>query len=294
MTIQNWVRRVYREDGRPSFTGSVPKADEQHARPTGETTTRLAVDPLEAVLDATRALFWIDTPADATLVARRLISELGGSTTLARGAGADSLPLDIAFGEGEPTLATAPPLSVARMLLERHLPLFMLDAQRALELADKTFRLAEDASVDVLTGLANRRQLDRLLARMLPEDTVIMVDLDHFKAVNDTLGHPEGDRVLSVLGQTLVANIRARDHAGRYGGEEFVVLLAGGGDPDPFLERLRAAWEPIRPHPVTFSAGVAPARPDPSAALRAADRALYRAKSSGRNQWRWATEEDYT
>ncbi len=111
--------------------------------------------------------------------------------------------------------------------------------------------------------------------------------------MNDTLGHPEGDRVLEALGRTLAAGLRARDHAGRYGGEEFVVILGGDGLPDPFLERLRREWEVARPHPVTFSAGVAYARPDPKHALEAADRALYRAKASGRDQWQWATNEDY-
>ncbi len=245
-------------------------------------------------MDATRALLWIQTPADAAAAAARLIADLGGTLVPARRPTGDALPIDVAFGQGEPLLPTAPAFSVARMLLERHLPSFMLDAQRALELADKTVRLAEDASVDALTGLANRRMLDRLLARLSPEDTVIMVDLDHFKVVNDTLGHPEGDRVLATLGRALAATLRARDHAGRYGGEEFVVLLAGDGQPDPFLDRLRSAWEATRPHLVTFSAGIAPARPDPAAALRAADRALYRAKESGRNRWTHATEEDYT
>jgi len=246
------------------------------------------------VLEATRALFWIESPADASLAARRLVTDLGGEITLARSADSDALPVDLAFGEGEPTLPAAPPLSVARMLLQRHLPLFMVDAHRALELADKTVRLAEDASVDSLTGLASRRRLDRFLGRMRPDDTVIIVDLDHFKTVNDTLGHLEGDRVLEVFGATISANLRARDHAGRYGGEEFVILLAGGGEPDPLLTRLRSAWASVRTHPISFSAGIAPARPDPTRALNAADHALYRAKSCGRDQWQWATEEDYT
>jgi diguanylate cyclase (GGDEF)-like protein len=251
------------------------------------------VGGLEAVLDATRALLWIESPADASLAARRLITDLGGGIMPARVADSDALPIDVAFGDGEPVLPTAPPLSVARMLLERYLPSFMVDARRALELADKTVRLAEDASIDSLTGLVNRRQLDRLLARLRPEDTVIILDLDHFKTVNDTFGHPEGDRVLEAFGATITANLRARDHAGRYGGEEFVILLAGGGEPGPFLERLRSAWESARVHPISFSAGIAPARPDLTSVFEAADRALYRAKSCGRGQWQWATEGDY-
>jgi diguanylate cyclase (GGDEF)-like protein len=260
------------------------------------TSDDIEVDPIEgveAVLEATRSLFWIESPADASLAARRLVADLGGEITPARVADSDALPVDVAFGEGEPILPTAPPLSIARMLLQRHLPSFMVDAHRALELADKTVRLAEDASVDSLTGLASRRRLDRFLARLRPEDTVIIIDLDQFKAVNDTLGHPEGDRVLKAFGATMTANLRERDRAGRYGGDELVILLAGGGEPDPLLERLRSAWESVRVHPISFSAGIAPARSNPTKALNAADRALYRAKSGGRGQWQWATEEDY-
>jgi diguanylate cyclase (GGDEF)-like protein len=252
---------------------------------------------LEAVLDATRQLFWLETPAEAADVVRKLISALGGQTVPARVATRDALPVDVSFGEQEPLLPSAPALSVARLLLERHLPSFMLDAQRALELADKTVRLTQDASVDALTGLANRRMLNRLLGRLQLNDTLIMVDLDHFKAVNDTFGHSEGDRVLTVLGQTITGVLRARDHAGRYGGEEFLVILGADGasepEPDSFLLRFRLAWEAVRPHPITFSAGVATVGPDPQGALAAADRALYRAKMSGRDQWQTATKEDY-
>lgn len=252
---------------------------------------------LEAVLDATRQLFWVETPAEAADVVRRLITVLGGQTVPARVSTSDALPVDVSFGEKEPLLPTAPALSLARLMLERHLPSFMLDAQRALELADKTVRLTQDASVDALTGLANRRMLNRLLGRLHLNDTLIMVDLDHFKAVNDTLGHSEGDRVLTVLGRTITGALRARDHAGRYGGEEFLIILGGDGasepEPDSFLLRLRLDWEAARPHPITFSAGVAPVAPDPQGALAAADRALYRAKASGRDQWQTATREDY-
>lgn len=244
------------------------------------------------VLNATRALLWIETAADASAVARELVEDLGGVTVAALASTDDALPVDLSFGVGEPVLPAAPRSSVARMLLERHLPIFVRDAQRALELADQTSRLTVDASIDSLTGLANRRMLSRALGRLRPGDTVIMIDLDHFKAINDTVGHQEGDRVLRILGQTLAAYVRARDRVGRYGGEEFVVI-ASESRPEPFLTRLRLEWEKARPYPITFSAGIAPARPDPRRALDAADRAMYRAKASGRDQWQWATKEDY-
>ena len=247
---------------------------------------------LSVVLNATRALLWIETAADASAVARDLVEDLGAVTVAALASTDDALPVDLSFGVGEPVLPAAPRLSVARMLLERHLPIFVRDAQRALELADQTSRLTVDASIDSLTGLANRRMLSRALGRLRPGDTVIMIDLDHFKAINDTVGHQEGDRVLRILGQTLAAYVRATDRVGRYGGEEFVVI-ASESRPEPFLARFRLEWEKARPYPITFSAGIAPARPDPRRALEAADRAMYRAKASGRDQWQWATKEDY-
>jgi diguanylate cyclase (GGDEF)-like protein len=248
---------------------------------------------LSAVLNATRALLWIESPIAVAEIARDLVEMLGGRVIPAADPTEDALPVDLSFGVGEPVLPAAPQAGVARMLLERYLPAFVRDAQRALELLDRPSRLAQDASVDPLTGLANRRTLGRALSRLRPEETVIMIDLDHFKAVNDSLGHREGDKVLRLFGRTLSASLRAAaDQVGRYGGEEFVVILPGNGA-ERFLARLRIEWMRTRSHPITFSAGVAAARPDPRKALHAADRALYRAKQSGRNRWVRSTEEDY-
>ena len=87
-----------------------------------------------------------------------------------------------------------------------------------------------------------------------------MIDLDHFKAINDSLGHREGDKVLRLFGHTLAATVRAADQVGRYGGEEFVVILPENGA-ERFLARLRIEWMRARPYPVTFSAGLACRRP---------------------------------
>ena len=245
-----------------------------------------------AVLEATRALLWIGGPADAATVASGLIGDLGGMRVAARWAPSDALPLDVSFGVGEPILPVAAPASVARMLLERHLPVFVRDAQRALELVDRTARLAQDAAVDSLTGLSNRQMLGRALGRMHPENTIIMIDLDRFKEINDIFGHAQGDAVFQALGATLAATVRANDRVGRYGGDEFVGILAGS-DADRFLNRLRTEWTRNRPLEVTFSAGIAPVGPRMAHALKAADRAMYRAKQGGRDQWQWAAEEDY-
>jgi diguanylate cyclase (GGDEF)-like protein len=276
-----------------ALSGAVPGATRPHDAGDSPRESRPVPDgDLAAVLNATRALLWITNAAEAAAVAVDLVGDLGGTTVLAGTSNADALPVDVSFGVGEPLLPAAPTASAPRLLLERHLPTFVSDAHRILELVDRTFRVAQDAALDFLTGLPNRQMLSRALGRIQPEDTVIMIDLDHFKAVNDRLGHGEGDRVLRALGRSLTAMVRATERVGRYGGEEFVVILATEGA-DPFLNRLRAEWNRTCPHPVTFSAGVAPARPAPGRALEAADRAMYRAKQSGRDQWQWAVEADY-
>jgi diguanylate cyclase (GGDEF)-like protein len=246
----------------------------------------------ELVLQATRSLLWIKTEADACAAARELVLNLGGTLVSADENSGEAIPVDVSFGVGLPMLPSAPQSSVARMLLERRLPGFVRDANRALELANQANRLAEDASIDLLTGLPNRRMLGRALGRIEEADAVIMIDLDYFKAVNDTFGHDAGDRVLGAFGRTLLSVVRAKDHVGRYGGEEFMVILPESSA-DRMLSRLQSAWVVAQPRLITFSAGIAPARPNAQGVLHAADRAMYRAKELGRNQWQWAVEEDY-
>jgi len=249
----------------------------------------LAVVPL-ALLEATRSLLQLDTAADARRVATVLIRGLGGAVVAGGGTdGVDTVPADVSFGEGGPLLAAAAPGSVARALLDRYLTPFLLDAQRALELSGRVERLAETASIDVLTGLPNRRTLDHALGRLTLDDTVIIVDLDHFKRINDEHGHAAGDNVLRVFGRVLRGIRRARDFIGRFGGEEFVVILAGSTGADPFLQRLRGEWLNHRPFPVTFSAGIARSAGSADQTMGMADEALYRSKNAGRDRWSWAT-----
>ncbi|MEO8627433.1 MAG: response regulator [Betaproteobacteria bacterium] len=154
---------------------------------------------------------------------------------------------------------------------------------------------------DGLTGLANhshlQRELERETARALRHDqplAVAMIDIDHFKQVNDRHGHPTGDRVLRGLSRFLRQRLRSSDLVARYGGEEFAVLLpsAEGSSARGVLDRLRADFAAIlhqndrdESFHVTFSVGLAalPTYRTGRELLLAADRALYESKAHGRN-----------
>ncbi len=156
-----------------------------------------------------------------------------------------------------------------------------------------------NANTDSLTGLATRRSFYEDATRILAtsRDTgmsvsVILFDLDSFKAINDTYGHGPGDDVLRAFGQTSRAMLRASDLIGRIGGEEFAVMLPGAGLEAAYLvaERTRVAFTSacagIGDFTVTLSAGVARAETESTidGLLKVADEALYRAKSNGRNR----------
>ena len=186
-----------------------------------------------------------------------------------------------------------------------------LDAARAqleeknVDLASANEKLTSLSYLDGLTGLANRRHFDETLqrewsraARSGGDLAVVMVDVDHFKKLNDLLGHPEGDRCLREVAQVLATGVaRAGDLVARFGGEEFVVLLPQTSPEGAahLAEELRQRVEalalanpgsPFRV--VTASFGVATAVPrdggTPAELLAAADEALYDAKSAGRNR----------
>jgi diguanylate cyclase (GGDEF)-like protein len=150
-----------------------------------------------------------------------------------------------------------------------------------------TDQLHQAAHTDALTSLPNRRDLELRIARAAPGDSIVICDLDHFKDVNDTLGHAAGDRVLADFGLVLRSCLRATDYAARYGGEEFALLLPGTDEAQTaiMLHRLRERWAVLQPG-VTFSSGTATcARHRPLAeTVAAADRCLYAAKAAGRDR----------
>jgi diguanylate cyclase len=172
---------------------------------------------------------------------------------------------------------------------------------RSFELKAAYKRIEELAELDELTGASNRRSIMRMLEEEIARAersgspcSVALIDLDYFKRINDAYGHPTGDEVLRTFSITMFANIRSVDRFGRYGGEEFLLVLP---DMDTnsaarALDRLRAIvadleWSAFSPGmKVTMSAGVATLKTNETSDtfLARADRALYAAKAQGRNR----------
>jgi diguanylate cyclase (GGDEF)-like protein len=155
--------------------------------------------------------------------------------------------------------------------------------------------LVRFAEQDPLTGLANRRAMEKFCAGLPPREPVclVLVDVDHFKDVNDRFGHAVGDAVLREVGALLARSVRSVDRVARWGGEEFLVALPGGSAQlgadaaDRMRSRVeRAAWSLYAPGlRLTVSAGVASGAPDDlDAVLGRADAAMYEAKRAGRNR----------
>ena len=191
--------------------------------------------------------------------------------------------------------------------LEEHLDRTMRVVQRlahfiqvtTAELEDANHQLARLAKIDRLTGIFNRGEIESILQKEIngkrnKEEPIsaIMIDLDDFKKINDTYGHAIGDQVLQWVGRVLLRNTRRRDAAGRWGGEEFLILLPGAHlkAAADIAERIRAqiASEPILPDGKSISAslGVAefPRSSSFKAFYRALDDALYQAKAQGKNR----------
>jgi two-component system, cell cycle response regulator len=187
----------------------------------------------------------------------------------------------------------------------------MVERQDAWMATNRT--LLFDATHDPLTGMGNRAMIIQSLlaemdraARLEHQTAVVFADLDHFKHYNDTYGHVVGDRVLVEAAERIASSVRPYDVVGRYGGEEFLVILPAcdrtmaGAMAERIRERVAA--KPIRIHGadvrLTASFGVAACcsvgavRTSPAALITAADVALYRAKEAGRNRVEVASPED--
>jgi diguanylate cyclase (GGDEF)-like protein len=177
-------------------------------------------------------------------------------------------------------------------------------AARSMESVDRHETVTRESITDRLTGLANRRAFDDALAseverakRFAGTVGLVLIDLDNFKSINDTYGHPQGDLVLREVARVLRESSREIDHPARYGGEELALVLPGTDIEGAFnlAERVRERIAALRMPllngsgtlQVTASCGVAavPRTPaDPAALIAAADQALYEAKGSGKNK----------
>jgi diguanylate cyclase (GGDEF)-like protein len=175
----------------------------------------------------------------------------------------------------------------------------MEDRATALQRSNETLnrrseKLRRQALEDPLTGLPNRRRLDQLLASDLRTSSVVLLDVDHFKRVNDEHSHLVGDAVLRVLAQILKANCRQGDTALRFGGEEFALVMEGTSveGASALAERARASieahdWAALAPGlavTASFGAALGSEAATGIELLALADRRLLTAKQNGRNQ----------
>ena len=228
-------------------------------------------------------------------------SEAAAQAIIEEGLDQAAVLLQIFEGPGVETIVPAEILSRAHeALLELSLAL----AQETDRMANEEAELRTQAQVDVLTSVANRRHFDEVIAQQVAISlrysrplSLLIIDVDHFKLVNDTYGHPGGDVVLRDLAARIRSSVRAADFVARYGGEEFAVLLSetGGEGACDAAERIRLAISatpigiaPAKFVPVTVSVGLATlgeaGAHSVASLISSADTALYAAKHGGRNQ----------
>ncbi|KAA2213088.1 GGDEF domain-containing protein [Teichococcus oryzae] len=212
--------------------------------------------------------------------------------------GLSMLPLAVLLLGGRPADS-----ALLMLLLNAHAVHFLILAAlsfittlnaRYEDAAQRARRLEGVAATDALTGLANRRGMEQMLRRLAARPGhdvgLVLLDIDRFKSVNDSFGHLVGDELLAGAARRMRRALPDHARIGRWGGEEFLVVVPeGGADVPAIAERLRQAVS-AEPHPVagevTISAGVAwwHSNQPLAAALRQADAALYEAKSLGRNR----------
>lgn len=279
---------------------TTPTVASHHAHTRGIVLMRMGRD-LEAIEVLNRCLAQVPTKP-LEIAACRALAEMHEKTGNLRAALDHQKRLSVLISR-QSSETSRRAASVAAVRLETakaHAQAKRYEAQSTLlqatneQLSRRSADLQRQALEDPLTGLANRRRFDELLdteGRLL---AIVMVDVDHFKRVNDTYSHPVGDAVLRELGRLLLSNCRADDIALRIGGEEFAVLLSAGSAEGPVAvaERIRLgvlahAWSALAPGlTVTASFGVAmfSEAANRIELLALADRRLYEAKMGGRNR----------
>lgn len=268
-------------------------------------TDLLDVEVLRQVAESTEPLVVPDLENHPLFTARS-----GAAAGQVRGFAAVPIPSSRDYARAALCLLDTKPLALSATEIDalaaygRHVGLeldrvsaIVPDRKLSLDMPDDVEALQHLASTDPLTGVANRRGGEKHIANEVSRAkrekrplSCILIDIDRFKAVNDTFGHQAGDQLLRDISALLRRTVRAYDILVRWGGEEFLLVLPGVGLELARIlaDRLRAAVEALDTHgigPVTVSAGAAEFENDSEFAstLRTADRRLYQAKASGRN-----------
>lgn len=275
-TSERSVRYARLEPGAYRFQAVVVDETEGSVAPTGETSTGEAISPVDEISFVITPRWWQSGPLRLALI------------------------LALALGVMLVWRWSVHLLVRQKRILEEAVQLRTEDLEREkAELLRAREQMRHFAEHDDLTALWNhriimerlRQEVDRSRREQSPL-SVILVDLDHFKDVNDSCGHPSGDLVLKEVAAIFQSSVRSYDWVGRYGGEEFLLILPGSGFAGARVraEQLRMAvqWAHIhdgtRAIPVTASFGVASGFPaNYETLIHAADAALYRAKDNGRN-----------
>lgn len=265
----------------------------------------LVLDLSHQVVDANAATFAMLGIAEP-IIGRPLV-EIASLAPLHGVARGEEVPIEVTLGRDRQFEITMVPLDHVGRQVGQLLMLRDVTRRARLEV-----RLREQATRDTLTGLHNRRTLDEVGRRLIAESdvrnqplSVIMVDLDYFKRLNDHHGHQAGDKVLQTIGRFLTDRVRQTDFVFRTGGEEILILLPGAAASqalariDGWRREFAALEIAVGQNRVqsTFSAGIAVYPKDGATleeVLSHADKALYRAKEQGRNRaclWMEAEEQ---
>jgi diguanylate cyclase (GGDEF)-like protein len=235
------------------------------------------------------------TPSAQSNLGHRLLAwMLAAAAALHAGVAIGAL---LAWPEPAPWLLAAWAVQVAAALALAQLALLASTERTVTELRDSRRRLRFLANIDMLTQVPNRRHFGELARQALARQAhraaaVLMFDIDHFKRINDELGHAAGDRALRVVSQCVQGTLRGQDIAGRHGGDEFVLLLPDTSMRDAMAVATRIvaraqgmAHEQAIPQ-LSLSFGMVQIGDDESLedAMRRADQALYEAKRQGRGR----------
>ena len=301
---------TYRSDVNPALTQRVKAVLEE-----GQALTPAVLDALygECVASAETAVDAISSRSDAIQEAAQTLIEQVADSQVAIASYSDTLTDWAQHLSDQPTLgglvqaiasitAETTRASERNRLLEQQLS---ASSARIARLRQSLAEVKQEATTDALTGLANRRAFDAKIKRSMAQarsepDTplsLLLIDVDHFKAFNDTHGHRVGDLVLRLVARLLADSVKGRDTVARYGGEEFAILLVGADLRAASIvarqigeilgsKRLVTKGSGQSVGHVTVSTGVAQARPGEQAAalVERADGALYEAKRTGRNR----------